>query len=41
MANCSEAEQEAFRASGDAGAYLVLRLTYDVDGTETTLTYRF
>ena len=41
MASCSEAEQEAFRASGDAGAYLILRLTYDVDGTETTLTYRF
>ena len=41
MANCSEAEQEAFRASGDAGAYLVLRLTYNVDGVSTTRTYRF
>ena len=42
MANCSEEERNAFVASGDNGAYLILRLTYNLgDGEYRVMTYRF
>lgn len=37
----SEEEQERYRQTGDSGAMLVLRLTYDIGGEDKTFVYRF